>query len=229
MMRELYWACADILALASRLPQASDLPAAQTMRHQFASLFDTILDQTRANDIPKEDFEDAKYAIVAFIDEQSFKSSWDGRQDWLLEPLQFTYYGENTAGEGFFTRMDLLMEQPRRAHVLQIYYLCLTLGFQGKYAVESPDALRTLMDRVQKRLSSTLPPSELLSPHGIPSDARKLVQRRAWPLIAAGLGVLVASVTGFIILKLLIVSDTGEAKATIERAGSQIVLSSGQK
>ena len=73
----------------------------------------------------------ALYAIVAFMDEQILRSQWSGRQQWMSQPLQLTYFNENTAGEGFFTRMQALEQRPNQAHVLEIYYLCLALGFRG--------------------------------------------------------------------------------------------------
>jgi type VI secretion system protein ImpK len=135
MMDKMYWACADALSLASQLAWARDLPSPDVLQRRIAGLFEQMARKCREAGIPDDDVMEARYAIAAFMDEQIFRSPWPGRQQWMAQPLQMVYFNENTAGEGFFSRLQNLQQQPQRVHVLQIYYLCMALGFQGKFAV----------------------------------------------------------------------------------------------
>jgi type VI secretion system protein ImpK len=168
--------------------------------------------------IPKRDLDDAKYAIVAFIDEQLFRAPWPGRQQWMLEPLQFVYFNENTAGEGFFARLEALEKEPSRLHVLQIYYLCLALGFQGKYAVRGGDGLAAVLDQLSGTLARALPQGETLSPHGAATDAARGRARREAPVLMIAAGVVVLAVLVFVGLKIALVSATSDATSHMKTA-----------
>src|SRR5580693_2257190 len=100
MIDSMYWTCAEVLSLGAQLGTARDLPAPDVLARRIATLLDEVDKRGAEAKLPKQDLDDARYAIVAFIDEQLFKSPWSGRQQWMLEPLQLTYFNENTAGEG---------------------------------------------------------------------------------------------------------------------------------
>jgi len=158
------------------------------------------------------DVNDIKYALVAFIDEQILRSEWPGRMQWLARPLQLAHYGENTAGEGFFTRMEQLREQPARAHVLEVYFLCVALGFQGVYAVRGDDGtLAMISERASALLLRGLPSPDAFSPHGDPRDVRRGFSRSDMPIIALGVASLVVAVVVFVVLRILVGSSASAA------------------
>jgi type VI secretion system protein ImpK len=86
-----------------------------------------------------EQIESIKFALVAFIDETVLSPSNDFplRKEWEHLPLQLEYFKEHLAGVKFFERLDNLLTQPEMegADVVEVYYLCLLLGFKGKYNV----------------------------------------------------------------------------------------------
>jgi type VI secretion system protein ImpK len=208
MIDKMYWACAGALSLASQMGLAHGLPPAEELQRRISAMFDQMGRRCREVGIPQEDFDEARYAIAAFMDEQVLKSDWPGRQQWLARPLQFLYFNENTAGEGFFTRMQALQGQTHRTHVLEIFFLCLALGFQGKYAVRQGEGMGPLIDQIGAEVSRQLPPSELIAPHGEPRDAvRSLVQQER-PIVALGVGFFVLALVVFIALKATLILGT---------------------
>lgn len=183
MMDKMYWACADAMSLASQLSSARDLPSPDVLQRRISGLFEQMARKCRDAGIPEEDVVEARYAIAAFMDEQIFRSPWPGRQQWMSNPLQLVYFNENTAGEGFFTRVQALQQQPQRAHVLQIFYLCIALGFQGKFAVRGGEGLGALADYVAAQVARSLPGSENIAPHGEPKERVGNFARREMPII----------------------------------------------
>lgn len=124
--------------------------------------------QERADDAGYsfELFDQARFAVFAWADETVLCSSWSEVREWLKLPLQREYYGTANAGEEFFERLDVLLseknspesegffddfaddiepEQTRVANgnveVLEVYALCLSLGFIGVY-FSDPDSDR---------------------------------------------------------------------------------------
>ena len=207
MIDKMYWACAGGLSLASQLGIAEALPA-EVLQRRVSAMFDQMGRRCREVGIPEEDFNEARYAISAFIDEQVLRADWPGRAQWINKPLQFLYFNENTAGEGFFQRITNLEKQSNRAHVLEIYYLCLALGFQGRYAARQGEGLAPVMDQVGAEVSRVLTPSDPISPHGDPRDGiRSLVQQER-PILALSLGFFGIALIVFIVLKVILLAST---------------------
>lgn len=135
-----------------------------------------------------QDVEDAKFALVAFVDETVLSSDWAMKGAWVANPLQLQIYNRFDAGEHFFERMDIILKSPSRIEVLEVYYLCLALGFKGRYQLVEQDKLRALIEEAHRtlNLAPEMVPG-LLSPHGQPGDqlAAEVKSRvPAWAMVA---------------------------------------------
>lgn len=212
----LFVAAADVVALGARLSTATELAAPDVLKRRIRTLLEQF--QTRAVEAGASDVDvaDARYALVAFLDEQLLRSAWSGRQQWMIEPLQYAEYGENTAGEGFFTRLEALSADRRRAHVLQIYYLCLCLGFQGKYAVRGAEGLSAVTEQVAQQLGPALALGEIPAPHGEPQRGRSARRGRELPLVAFGVACLICALGLFIALRVSIGGRASDAARGFE-------------
>jgi type IV/VI secretion system ImpK/VasF family protein len=139
----------------------------------------------RALGLPGVDLAEARYALVAFADEQVLKSPWAGREDWMKRPLQLALYQENSAGENFFVRLRNLLQRGDRPLAVQAYSLCLTLGFRGAYGVSGDSkALAKFRRAAQRALCRVVPPADVLSPH-LKRIAQKPTQPGGWRLVVA--------------------------------------------
>lgn len=215
---QMYWVCADALNLAAQLNTAVDLPTPDVFRQRIDHLFDSMR-REKPPSIALQDVNDAIYALAAFIDEQVLRSPWQGRQQWMARPLQLIYFGEATAGEGFFQRMQALQVDTSRGHVLEIYYLCLALGFQGQYAMADKE-LDAIQADIGQTVTRRLPSTEQVSPHAVP--ARGLVggARSQFPAIAVSLGALGLAIVLFIALKIASAMAASEAADSIAKPTS---------
>jgi type VI secretion system protein ImpK len=86
-----------------------------------------------------EDYDLARFAVFAWIDETILSSSWEGRTRWLGEQLQRRYFNTSDAGKLFFERLNTI--GPHQMDVREIYCLCLAMGFTGQYCNEGDDYL----------------------------------------------------------------------------------------
>jgi len=86
----------------------------------------------------------AVYALIVHIDECVLNSGNPAFQGWHGKPLQEEVFGDHRGGELFFENLRSLLTQPdteELADLLEVYYLCLLLGFQGRYGGEDRGAL----------------------------------------------------------------------------------------
>ncbi len=181
-------ACEEPLTLVAQLGLGAIPSGARALREHLGHLFQAMHARTQAAGIAPEDAAEAQFAIVALLDEVLVQSNWPGQREWQSSPLQFAYFRDNTAGENFFRRAEVLAQQPHRAHVLLVYYYCLGLGFQGRYAVSRGAELRQIYDRIAGILDHHLAAAETLGPHAVPSDGGRNFLRREAPLVRISLG-----------------------------------------
>lgn len=89
--------------------------------------------------------QELKYVMVALIDELILHSNWQGKISWLSKPLQLDYFAEHLAGEGFFARLEMLRQNYLDNYeILEIYYICISLGFAGIYRIKGLEFLQAL-------------------------------------------------------------------------------------
>jgi type VI secretion system protein ImpK len=194
--------CGELLAMALQLRKSTDPGTAETLRSRIDEQLRSLDVRCRQEDIPQEDVQLAKYAIVAFIDEMVLTSSWPLKDAWADKPLQLAYFNDFSAGEEFYNKVDALRGQKKNS-VLEVYYLCLALGFRGKYVdLQGMEKKKTLLDTILREMKGTTSPqAQGLSPGWQPPDALPSLVRNfpAW---------LVAAACGLFLLFLFIVFST---------------------
>lgn len=96
-----------------------------------------------------DDIEAAKYAYCAALDEIILASQFPLRAAWERRPLQLALFGDQLAGEHFFDRLEQLRGKGgTRLQALQVFHMCLLLGFQGKHALDGGDKLAYMTARL---------------------------------------------------------------------------------
>ena len=150
---------------------------------------------------PPEAVRDARYALSAYLDETILNSQAAIRADWELYPLQLRYFGEHLAGETFFTRLEELRMQPDRTiDVLEVFHLCLLLGFQGKYKFEGPEKLRYLATSLGQEIARIRGERAAFAPAaGLPDEIQQVVtyELPMWVFVAIALAIALGGYFGY--------------------------------
>jgi type VI secretion system protein ImpK len=140
---------------------------------------------------------EARFALIALADETVMSSDWEDAAEWSRNPLQMHYYGDFTAGERFFERMEKLTAGTDD-DLLEVYFTCLAAGFRGRYR-DDPATLGSIRSRIFHRLTiPNLRDETHLTPEAYGrSLERPLLTRRipfAWitPFALAVIGLYVA-------------------------------------
>lgn len=81
--------------------------------------------------IDPRDYDDARFAVCAWLDEMLMNLPWTHRNEWQRSLLQTELYATTNAGEEFFERLNRLGKNQN--HIREIYFMCLCLGFMGRY------------------------------------------------------------------------------------------------
>ena len=150
---------APILALVARIREpTTQLPPEAQLRAQLVEALESVYRGVLDLGLGSTDAEDARYALVAALDEAIQGSGWPARMSWAAQPLQVQLYGDRNAGEGFFTRLRAV--EARSRELTEVYFLCLALGFRGRYALLAGRELETLTERLAQTYAVELTPLE---------------------------------------------------------------------
>ncbi len=142
----------------------------------FAQKMAQFLDEfgrgAKKHNASADDIDAAKYAFCAAVDEIILRSSFSIREDWARRPLQLTLFGDQLAGENFFERLESLRARGS-AHLqaLEVFHMCLLLGFQGKYMIEGSEKLNYLTGRLGDEIASMKGKRGGFAPHADRPDA----------------------------------------------------------
>ncbi len=118
-----------------------------------------------------EDVHLCKYAFCATVDELILMSQFKVRDAWQRQPLQLQFFGEQLAGEQFFVKLETLRrEGASRIQILEVFHMCLLMGFQGKYLIEGSEKLNYLTARLGDEIAHLKGSRAAFAPHWAPPD-----------------------------------------------------------
>lgn len=145
----------------------------------------------------------ALFAVIAFLDETVLNSRQPMFADWPRRPLQEEVFGVHMAGELFFQYLQQLLGRPDSedlADVLEVYELCLLLGFKGRYSASRGAELQVLSSQISQKIERVHGGTAELSPHWRPSTAEIGQPRDPWVprLVAAAISAAALAVVLYI-------------------------------
>ena len=203
--------CSDFLGLvvAVRHAGASADPAA--LRGRALDLRREIEDRGREAGFPATDIEAANFALVALLDETVLRTRGAAHDAWLMKPLQLELYGQTVAGEEFFDRLEALRrERSTRIEALEVFFVCLALGFGGRYNLAGPEKLAEVLDEVGRDIAAVRGPApRVLSPHLETGEEFADTMGSGVPVWLASLLFVLATATIWIVIKLLALHGAG--------------------
>ncbi len=188
-----------MLELALPLRHRAAIADIEGLRAELVRMVRAFEHDARASGIDTETLAAARYCLCTCIDESISGTPW-GSGVWASRSLLVTFHNEASGGERFFLILQRLAQDPaRHIDVLELLYVILSLGFEGRYRLI--DGGRSQLDSVRERLERIIrnqrgPFEAELSVHWRPAErARRPLGQRMPPWVCAALAgvVLVAT------------------------------------
>ena len=113
---------------------------ADVFRNQVIQAIKTADQNAKTRGYTDEDVKSGVFALVAFLDESILNLRKPVFNDWVRKPLQEELFGRHVAGEMFFENLQEILgrrDSPEVADLLEVYYICLLLGYLGRYSISS--------------------------------------------------------------------------------------------
>lgn len=129
-------AAAPLLALATRL---RDLP----IHRDVESLRERVIAELRRFEtagiqagVTTDQMRVGRYALCATVDDVVLNTPWGGQSAWAAKSMVTSIHKEAWGGERFFDLLEQMQAEPKRYLLeLELFYACLSLGFEGRYRV----------------------------------------------------------------------------------------------
>ena len=125
-----------ILRLAALNQQSA--ANSQDFRASIRAALKAAMEQAKAVGYSGDANEHAFFALVALLDESVLKLQSPAFADWAQRPMSVEMFNHNRAGEVFFEKLNTLLvrqDSHETADCLEVYVLCMLLGFKGMYAL----------------------------------------------------------------------------------------------
>ncbi|MBA0484477.1 DotU family type IV/VI secretion system protein [Stenotrophomonas maltophilia] len=148
-------AAQPLLALAIRIRRIDAPMDAKALHARIRNQLVTMENELRLHGYEAGTLSAYRYCLCSFLDEAVMATPWGSQSEWAQHSLLSACHNETWGGEKFFSILSRLMTQPEHFRdVLEFLYLCLCLGFKGRYQLErdGQDSISTIMRRLHRRL-----------------------------------------------------------------------------
>ncbi len=129
-------AAQSLMSLASRLRQTAVYPAVDELRQRLSAEISGFENRLLQSGITADQTRMASYMLCSFLDEIILNTPWGAQSNWGHQSLLISFHKEAWGGEKFFDIVGLLVKQPaQNLALIELAYLFLSLGFEGKFRV----------------------------------------------------------------------------------------------
>jgi type VI secretion system protein ImpK len=202
----LYFA-SDIIKEIDTLQSSYDIGAVDTLRIKLIELITTYAETLSRFNIENSQIVIARYILCTVSDELISSTYWGKDNNWSNNSLLVYFYNETYGGEKFFQILDQLFRSSAKyIHLLELMYVCLSLGFEGRYRIHHRgkmeiDTIRENLYRQIKMIQGHSSQSFFV-PHKVSNTQNKLIYKTPYQTLIVGISVMLFLVYGILTFSL---------------------------
>jgi type VI secretion system protein ImpK len=190
-------AAAPLLQLMARLRNTASPPDSGDLYQRTVRQIRVFEQEARDKGVPLEQLRPAHYALCASLDDIVLSTPWGSSGTWSQRSLVSTFHQEVRSGERFFDVLKQMCDNPGRfLPVIELMYVCMSLGFMGRYRLSRRGVgdINRIREETYAVIARQKKPAEpALAPHtkGVNAPYRPVrFVVPLWVAAAAGLGVI---------------------------------------
>jgi len=129
-------AASMLIAVFDKTRHSVSHPDVGGLHQRLVNEIKTFDTRAREQGIKPEIVLAARYILCTVLDEAVLNTPWGAESPWAQKTLLSSFHNETAGGEKFFLILDRMRESPaENLYILELIYICLSLGFEGKYRV----------------------------------------------------------------------------------------------
>ncbi len=222
-------AAGRLIHLASQvrtMPVGPDLPG---LRQLVIRELDAFSPRAQSLGLDAKTVQLAHYILCAFMDDAVMSTPWGSNSPWSQHSLLAAYHNDTQGGDRLFQFAERMEADPNREpRLMELLYQCLSLGFEGRAALDPRGA--SLLQQRRSRLATAIagrtgPAAAELSPQwrGVEALGGSYAPRIPLWAILAGLATIGLVIFAALLFRLSSQSDAAIASLNQAVGTSQIV------
>lgn len=217
-------AASPLLLLAGQLRGTLSAPEVSGLRRHALDEIRRFEQRARASSITAEVVGAARYALCACLDEAVLSTPWGAQSEWAQQTLLVALHREAWGGEKFFDMLDKISDDPERhIELMELQYLCIALGFSGKYHAmpQGQSRLADIQNGLYRKIRDfrgTPRPELSIKWKGVEDRRNPLIRYVPWWVVGAAALAILAVTFGVYYARL------GSAAGPVHQALSQLGL-----
>ena len=190
-LNPLVQAASPLLLLAGQLRGTLSVPDVPGLRRLALDEIHRFEERARSLGVQNEIVLAGRYLLCAGLDEAALSTPWGAQSEWAQQPLLVALHREAWGGEKFFEMLDRISQDPaRHVELLELQYLCLSLGFAGKFQVQARGdvglaEIKHTLFRAIREQRGTVAPELSLRWKGVQDRRSRLVRYVPWWVVGA--------------------------------------------
>ncbi|MGN8274932.1 type IVB secretion system protein IcmH/DotU [Pseudomonas sp. SMV71] len=183
-------AASGLLSQVIQLKRGGEREDLQTLKQELSQGLEQFEAHAVQKGVESSQLIAARYVLCTVIDEAIVTTSWGVGSGWSQMSMLSTFHNETFGGEKVFQLLERLSKNPiKHLAMLELLYVSLALGFEGKYRVQTRgilelESLRDALYRLIRQVRG-VPPE--LSPPGEMRDENRRKPMRMAPAWAVAL------------------------------------------
>jgi len=149
----------------------------------------------------------ARYILCTFSDEIICTTYWGKDNNWANSSLLGHFYNETYGGDKFFQILEQLLRAPAKyLDLLELMYICLSLGFEGKYRIQNRgkmelDSIRESLYR-QMKMMQMRETQNFYGAQKASSERNHLIYKTSYQILAISIVLMLSLVYGVLTFSL---------------------------
>ncbi len=144
-------AAASLIGVFEKTRGSMSHPDIGGLHQRLASEIRAFENRLREQGIAPEIVLAARYVMCSVLDETVLNTPWGSDSAWAQKTLLSVFHNETSGGEKFFLILDRMRQAPaENINMIELMYICLSLGFEGKYRLHARgrDAIEQIRDEL---------------------------------------------------------------------------------
>jgi len=127
-------AAATLFSIIGRLKSLQNYRRLSKLQQELIQEIQQFQNAAKAQGYNSEHILVSRYALCAVLDDLIQNSSWGSQGQWTTYSLLTVFHPDTIHPDRFFSILERLTKEPSLyIDILELMYLCLTLGFKGPY------------------------------------------------------------------------------------------------
>jgi len=130
-------AAGRLILLANHIKSLAVGPDLEALRRLTVTELDAFTKRVRNLGLEPKSVQLAHYILCAFIDDAVMSTPWGGQSQWSTQSLLVVYHKDARGGDRMFQFAEQMERDPNsEPRLIELLYLCLSLGFEGRAALD---------------------------------------------------------------------------------------------